>query len=166
MNRSVSKKRHIHETNVLLEKRRLFEQGLGKETSTHTSTQQNYSYARQLVYNEIDDVERNPNAFTASSLPKINLPDGTYIGFGFCPHPMCKSIPHPEDNGPYNNHGNTFLILKPGGSKFPYGGETGYLVISNRSTNIDTTNDVVTIKDGVAKSNIWGSDFYKILFKQ
>jgi hypothetical protein len=94
------------------------------------------------------------------------LPDGTYIGFGFDPHPMGKSIPHPEDNGPYNNHGNTFLILKPGGSKFPYGGETGYLVISNRSTNIDTTNDVITIKDGVAKSNIWGGDFYKILFKQ
>lgn len=165
MNRSVSKKRHIHETNVLLEKRRLFEQT--KPTSTQTSTQQNYSYARQLGYNEIGDgVERNPNAFTASSLPKINLPDGTYIGFGFDPHPMGKSIPHPEDNGPYNNHGNTFLILKPGGSKFPYGGETGYLVISNRSTNIDTTNDVVTIKDGVAKSNIWGSDFYKILFKQ
>ena len=165
MNRSVSKKRHIHETNVLLEKIRLFEQT--KQTSTQTSTQQNYSYARQLGYNEIGDgVERNPNAFTASSLPKINLPDGTYIGFGFDPHPMGKSIPHPEDNGPYNNHGNTFLILKPGGSKFPYGGETGYLVISNRSTNIDTTNDVVTIKDGVAKSNIWGSDFYKILFKQ
>jgi hypothetical protein len=165
MNRSVSKKRHIHETNVLLERRRLFEQT--KPTSAQTSTQQYYSYARQLGYNEIGDgVERNPNAFTASSLPKINLPDGTYIGFGFDPHPMGKSIPHPEDNGPYNNHGNTFLILKPGGSKFPYGGETGYLVISNRSTNIDTTNDVITIKDGVAKSNIWGSDFYKILFKQ
>lgn len=165
MNRSVSKKRHIHETNVLLEKRRLFEQT--KPTSTQTSTQQNYSYARQLGYNEIGDgVERNPNAFTASSLPKINLPDGTYIGFGFDPHPMGKSIPHPEDRGPYNNHGNTFLILKPGGNKFPFGGETGYLVISNRSTNIDTTNDVITIKDGVAKSNTWGSDFYKILFKQ
>jgi hypothetical protein len=51
MNRSVSKKRHIHETNVLLEKRRLFEQT--KPTSTQTSTQQNYSYARQLGYNEI-----------------------------------------------------------------------------------------------------------------
>lgn len=158
---SISKKRHIHESNMLLEKRRLFEQ------VTQTSPQQNYSYARQLGYNEQGDgVERNPNAFESSSLPKINLPDGTYVGFGFDPHPMGKSIPNAEDRGPYNNHGNTFLILKPGGDKFPYGGETGYLVISNRATNIDTTKDVVTIKDGVANSNTWGNSFYKILFKQ
>jgi hypothetical protein len=144
----------------------LYEQSSSK-LSSHVSPQKNYGYARNLGYNEIGDgVERNPNAFSATALPKINLPDGTYVGFGFDPHPMGKSIPFAEDKGPYNNRGNTFLILKGGGSKYPYGGNTGYLIISNQATSINTTNDVVTIKDGVASSNMWGNDFYKILYKK
>jgi len=160
MKKSISKIRHIQNVNFLLEKR------LFNEQINHSSPEQNYRYARQLGYNEIGDgIEKNPNAFSSPDLPKINLPDGIYIGFGFDPHPMGKSIPNSEDKGPYNNHGNTFLILKSGGNKFPYGGETGYLVISKRNTNIDTTNDVVKIKNGVAKSNTWGDDFFKILYK-
>jgi hypothetical protein len=137
-----------------------------------TYPQQSYNGARQLGYNEIGDgVIRNPTSSIISDdntpLPKIDLPDGTYVGYGFEPHPMGISIPNPDNpKQSLNNQGNTFLILKPGGDKFPYGGETGYLVISNHPTNIDTRNDVVTIKDGVAKSNMWGSDFYKILYKQ